>query len=1202
MAVEAMRQIASDDRRIKGYELRDVKFEKAMMIPQDEEGIETTIQMRPWKIGSRASTFACREFSIFSMRPGQEWEENCSGLIMIHYEPLSLTSNETFEENTRHEKYQKHYQDIGESCRDIEVPRQLYESLETIGLQYGPTFRNLVDLKSGDHKSVGRIRIPDTKAVMPIKFEYPHVIHPATLDNVFQLALPALTGRKEPLRVPMLPLFLESLFISSDLSSTPGDELHGYATAERSGYREADSTIVLWNQNGTTRPTVVAQGFRCIALSAMTSGNSSSESRSSARDLCFQLCWKEDTDLITPEQAKTVFGKAADNIQHVEPIAIQELEIATLVYIQRALKAFPPESTGDFPSHLKLLYSWMQQHHALAIQGSLGHQDGTFDWLKIDPDYEKELLLRVAEQSVDGKLLCRLGQHLEPMFKREIETLQVMLEDDLLYDFYKYGVGSREMNAQVAEYMDRVAHKRPDIKILEVGGGTGGTSLPVLQMLGGQQGSSPRFSSYTFTDVSSGFFEKAAEKLNEWRPYLIFQKLNIEEDPSLQGFELGTFDIVIASNVLHVSHSIDKTLANVKSLLKPGGKLVLGEITHMLGRGMFMFGWLPGWWIGNDDGRELGPILTEPQWNRALIRQQFSGIDFCVHDFKEPKDHMLSVIVSTAASREPPITSQNVLIIKPAVPNVEVDALSDKLIDRLSVVGCPTTSFRLRDLTDFAVKDKMCIVLADVDHPLLPGIDQDTFEAVRNLVLQSAGVLWLSKGGAVNSPIPEGNWFVGLSRSIRAEHAGVTLVTLDLESTSSIAAEDTVDAILRLFASVSTQAAGKQQDCEFALRDGVVSTCRIIAQKETNEMLADQNQAPTPTLLPFNQPGRPLKLEVGVPGMLNTLQFVDDLGAVKPLAVDEIEIKVVASALNFVDIMIAMGQVPDTMLGAECSGIVTRIGENITSFKVGDRAMTWGLGYHATFARNPGVMFQQIPEGITFEEAASIPVVYCTSYYAFFDAARLQKGESVLIHSAAGGVGQSAIILAQSIGAEIFATVGSEEKKQLIMDQYGIPEDHIFDSRNLSFGEGIKRMTKGRGVDVVLNSLAGNGLRESWLCLAPYGRFVEIGKKDIVGNTGLEMAPFMHNRTFVSVNILGMYRDNVRLASRVFADVLSLVRRGVARAIKPMTIYDYSQIETAFRTMQSGKNLGKIVLKPNDEDIVSVSKHNAMEKALADNL
>ena len=553
---------------------------------------------------------------------------------------------------------------------------------------------------------------------------------------------------------------------------------------------------------------------------------------------------------------------------------------------------------------------------------------------------------------------------------------------------------------------------------------------------------------------------------------------------------------------------------------------------------------------------------------------------------------MLSVIVSTASPTEPPSPPENVLIVRPTIASEGVDALSDKLIDRLSTVGSPAKSTRLGDLTDLDVKDKMCIVLADLDHPLLPGIDHGTFDAVRNLVLQSAGVLWLTRGGAVSSPVPEANWFVGLSRSIRAEHAGVRLSTLDLDFTTSIDSEKTVDAILRLFSSVSTQAAGKQNDCEYSLHQGVVSTCRIIAQKETNDLLADQNQTPTPILTHFNQPNRPLKLEVGIPGMLNTLQFVDDLDAVKPLAADEIEIKVVASALNFVDIMIAMGQVPDTMLGAECSGLVTRVGEHTTGFKVGDRAMTWGLGYHATYARNPGVMFQPIPEGMTFEEAASIPVVYCTAYYAFFDAARLQKGESVLIHSAAGGVGQSAIILAQSLGAEIFATVGSEEKKQLIMSQYNIPEDHIFDSRNLSFGKGIKRMTEGRGVDVVLNSLAGDGLRESWLCLAPYGRFVEIGKKDIVGNTGLEMAPFMHNRTFVSVNILGMYRDNVRLASRVFADVLNLVRQGVARAVKPMTVYDYSQMETAFRTMQSGKNLGKIVLRPNDEDIVPVSKRS----------
>ena len=250
--------------------------------------------------------------------------------------------------------------------------------------------------------------------------------------------------------------------------------------------------------------------------------------------------------------------------------------------------------------------------------------------------------------------------------------------------------------------------------------------------------------------------------------------------------------------------------------------------------------------------------------------------------------------------------------------------------------------------------------------------------------------------------------------------------------------------------------------------------------------------------------------------------------------------------------------------------------------------MTWRLGCHQTYVRNPAIMFQLIPEDMTFEFAASIPSIYCTVYYSLFDAAKLKKGESILIHAAAGGVGQAAIIIAKHLEAEIFATVGTEEKK-FIMDTYGIPDDHIFYSRDLSFAKGIMRMTDGKGVDVVLNSLTGEAPRQSWHCLAFCGRFIELGKRDIVGNTGLDMEPFIRNVTFSSVNLLGIYRSNVQLSARIFEDAMRLVHQGVFKAVQPITLFDYSQMESAFRFLQTGKYLGKIVMRPRDEDLVPVS-------------
>jgi SAM-dependent methyltransferase len=548
MAVEIAKQVADDDKQIKGYELRDIKISKAIMIPQDEDGTETTIQMRPWKLGSRAPTSTWQEFVICSKRNGQGWEENCSGLIQTHYEQQSQTPNESFEEQAQIKGYQERYLEIKEACTFTEIPRQIYESLETIGMQYGPVFQNLIRLQSGDHTSIGVIRIPDTKIVMPHRFEFPCVIHPATLDTVFQLSLPALTGMKEPLKVPMLPTFVENIFISNSITKVPGDEINGYAIAKDSGYRLKDSQIVIWDTEGT-RPQIVIQGLRSMALPAMTTGNVLSDSLKSVRKLCLQPLWMEDIDLMTNEQAITVSMKAADSMQHVSPAMLQELELAAFIYLQRALKTFTPQQANEFAPHFKSLYGWMQHQQGLALKGALDHQDSNYDWLNRDPDYEKQLLLRVAEQTVDGKLLCRLGERVESMLSGKIEPLQLMLEDDILHKFYRYGVGVSEMNVQLVEYIDRLAHKKSDISILEIGAGTGGTTLPILERLGGHRGTSPRFSSYTFTDISPGVFLKAAEKLKEWESCLTFKKLNIDEDPETQGFELGTYDVVIAVNV-----------------------------------------------------------------------------------------------------------------------------------------------------------------------------------------------------------------------------------------------------------------------------------------------------------------------------------------------------------------------------------------------------------------------------------------------------------------------------------------------------------------------------------------------------------------------------------------------------------------------------------------------------------------------------
>ena len=286
--------------------------------------------------------------------------------------------------------------------------------------------------------------------------------------------------------------------------------------------------------------------------------------------------------------------------------------------------------------------------------------------------------------------------------------------------------------------------------------------------------------------------------------------------------------------------------------------------------------------------------------------------------------------------------------------------------------------------------------------------------------------------------------------------------------------------------------------------------------------------------------------------------------------------------------MTAMGQIPDSTIGVDAAGIIARVGSAVTKFKVGDRVAFFAQGAHSTNPRTCADHCALIPDNMSFEEAASVPTIHGTAWYALVKLARVQPGQSLLVHAAAGGVGQAAIQIAKHFGMEIFATVSNATKRQLLCDTYGIPDDHIFNSRDVSFAKGIKRMTKGRGVDVVLNSLSGEALRQTWHCIAPFGYFVEIGLRDILNNTGLDMAPFKQDATFTFLNLAHVQKSRPDLMAAIVEGTFEFIRQGISKPVKPITAYPISEVERAFRLMQAGKHLGKLVLTWGANDVVPV--------------
>ena len=282
---------------------------------------------------------------------------------------------------------------------------------------------------------------------------------------------------------------------------------------------------------------------------------------------------------------------------------------------------------------------------------------------------------------------------------------------------------------------------------------------------------------------------------------------------------------------------------------------------------------------------------------------------------------------------------------------------------------------------------------------------------------------------------------------------------------------------------------------------------------------------------------------------------------------------------SFKDVMASMGLVEVSLIGHEASGTVVAMGgEAAKRFQHGDRVVVSGEGMHATRIRSDHRLAVKIPSSMSFEEAAVLPTVHATAYHALVNVAKLRPGQSILIHAAAGGVGQAALQLAKHLGLVAYVTVGSEDKRALVMDMYDVPAANIFNSRDASFVKAIKRITGGYGVNCVLNSLSGELLRASWEYIAMFGTFVEIGLRDIINNMWLDMRPFIKYTTFAFINLTNFFDDHKDIAGQILQDTFDLVHKGVLYAPSPLTVYPVGEIEAAFRTMQRGKHRGKLAL------------------------
>ncbi|RJE19312.1 polyketide synthase [Aspergillus sclerotialis] len=1154
-------QSTSEANKIASITLSEVSFTQPLILSDPNELVEVMFVLRPSGNYNGRDLSHRHEFITYSCPHTTKVIEHCRGFVAISSKHVpSAPTNLICEGSERN------------AMRNI-LPSEFYDEVQrSYGLEYSGCFSGISSIVAGvgsSRTTITTSKVQQNAFIQPWGTSF----HPATLDACMQSVLPAVLaepGKKKPLvlsgikQVTLIPP-----------SSKTGTELEATYNVTCGVTRQRKDVYC-----GTLSMESNGQNDLVLSISSLTISemdgvhqSTSSQSATEAQKVEKYL----DPILLSVKDTERICYATTDEAS-IGP-ELNAYARACNIFAKRCLDQLQEDDLQRLqPFHLKYL-RW--------LEGAASRQINEHPR---DPDDEAAFLTSIEKKGSIGKGICRIGSNLPKVLRGEEEALALLMSDSLLQGIYMEDPGMQRCSLQAAEYARLLGLKNPNLRILEIGAGTGSATLPILDALTG--GKRNLFQHYTFTDISSGFFPKAMEKFSKWKDSMTFQALNIEEAPETQNFDLESYDLIIAANVLHATAQIKRTMSHVRSLLKPGGSLLLIESTKPTTYRSFIFGTLPGWWLGSSERKWDGPILTVEEWDYYMKETGFGGAEACTHAYKRPDEQIDSLIISQAVPAKGHFNIDSILLV---LSDRQFHGSDGGFGRHLAVTIARTLSIHEESiirLGDPRANGKICICLAGLEESILVGCKESDFISIKDTLQNANTIVWVTQGATDTCSRPDSSLAIGLLRVCRRENPTTRAITVDLDADSNRSVDEVAMCLLRFIERLHLSG----DDREWIERGGQwflprLVTDDLVSSVISNDNIASLSQALQVKSLREATRPRPLRLAVGYSKTLQDMHFIEDTSFNVPLAEDEIELEVKATGINFRDTLIMLG-VLDSVLMGECSGIIRKVGGNWSHrLQPGDRVYTCYVAGHATRVRTKGSLTYPIPQPLSFTEAAAMPLVYATVYYSLVEVARLKPGESVLIHAGAGGVGQAAIVLSQHIGAVIYATVGSQEKKNLLIERYGIPDDHIFSSRDDGFAAGIQKATKGAGVDVVLNSLTGHLLQSSMDVLAVFGRFVELGKSDASSHARMDMSVFSKPVSFTSVDLLALSISRPRDILELYASVGKLVAEGIFTPPSPVRAYPVSQIEQAFRKIQTGKHMGKFVLTYEQDATVKVAPH-----------
>lgn len=1098
-----------------------------------------------------------------------------------------------------------------------------YAELAAAGYQFGPDFRQLHQIWRGTHEALGDIHTPDSILEQSARYH----LHPAMLDACFQVLVGAraIPADADPQSTLYLPNFIRRIRLYHTQAVRPR---WAHATLISTNDDSLVGDIAVYDDAGRRIADIL--GFRAERV----------EQRTSVEDLddaLYRFHWQPcrlkgrgRRDPMTFPSTSILLDALrehrADVYRHYEldryyHQCLPSLERIALQFIQNAFIALgwnPRPGDEICGANLLKQLRIVRTHQRLATaelrlleQAGLLAPLGDDRWRVVqppiarDPGPELDALTAQFPRLASEIALQRLaGSNLAGVLGGDLDPLQLLFPEgstQLLADFYLDGFDFPACHALIAQVLTEAIGSLPprrSLRILEVGAGTGSLTSVVLPLLPSER------TEYLFTDIGPTFLAAAKSRFADY-DFIDYRPFDIEKDPASQGLPPGSCDVILMTNVLHTASDLRRALLHLKTCLAPGGALIFLEVVARRAVWDNVFGLLSGWWrFADTDLRAEHALLDRPRWEPLLTECGF--VD--VASFTAPPDDTLgeqAVFIATvppAADSAPPPAGNGYLVFADGggVADALIGALEDH--GHWAVRVTPGERFEKLTARDFVIDpdqpaDLRRLLAEDLlDLKSLSGIlhgwaldvpDGEQLETGQLLAAQRTGVLHaLQLIQALAARVPEtaprvrflvrglnavveddrclgiaAAPLVGLVRVANNEHPEFRCTLIDLDPRPDPQEIDTLLDEIEL----------DDGELELAYRQGRRHALRLVHSPADRlpKRHRDAIQADGQRLA--------YRLQIETPGILANLSLNETDR--RPPEPHEIEVRVQAGGINFRDVMKALGMYPGhpvdrLWLGDDFAGIVERVGDQVTDLRPGDAVVGMAPYVFRAFATVDRRLVFRKPVSLSFAEAATLPTVFLTAHHAIDTLARPRRGESILIHAATGGVGQAAIQIARRRGLEIFATAGTPEKRRFLADM-GI--EAVLDSRTLDFADQILEMTNGRGVDIVLNSLAGDFIPKSFSVLAPFGRFLEIGKVDVYNNTRIGLAPLRNNIAYFVIDLAQHLERRPQEIAAMFSELAERFEAGDYQPL-PHRVFPIADVVEAFRFMAQGKHIGKNVL------------------------